>query len=38
MTIDSKRITEWVCRQRLVRYIKRVAPWFKVEEIHCFIA
>lgn len=30
--------SQLLCEASLISYIKAVAPWFKVEEIHCFIA
>lgn len=36
--IDWAMLRRVLCRESLIAYIKAVAPWFVVEEIHCILA
>lgn len=36
--IDWAMLRRVLCRESLIAYIKAVAPWFTIEEVHCVLA
>lgn len=36
--VDWENLRRVLCRESLIHYMRRMAPWFMIEEVHCAIA